>query len=176
MRTEQLHWRQKVRHPQYGVGIVLSIRDHAAEIEFDGGVRTVSPESSGLEPAEPQFAAEGLTQPLKEFVRETVAAVVEELDLPRPEQSVPQLGTRWLKGRLVMHPTDPALQAKEVPIETFFHKIVMMRDKIRVLEQKVNSNPRLTDADKVELQQYITAVYGSMTTFNVLFREKEGQF
>ena len=176
MKIEALHVGMKVRHPQYGVGAVKSISEQTAEIRFDEGQRTVAPEAAGLEPAEAQVAISGLNQPLKLFVEETAHAVVKELGLEKPESIVEQLGARWQRGKLVLHPADPALQAKDVPLEVFFHKIVMVRNNLRVLEQKINAHEKLSDAEKVEMQQYISRSYGSLTTFNILFKEKEDQF
>ena len=177
MKIEALHIGMKVRHPQYGTGMVKTISETAADIQFDdGNKRTVAPESAGLEPAEPQTAVSGLNVPLKQFIVQTLDEALRKLGLEKPDAIVEKLGVRWHGGKLVMHPSDPALQAKEVPLETFFHKIVMMRNNLRVLEQKINGHEKLTDGEKVELQQYITRSYGSMTTFNVLFREKEDQF
>ena len=77
---------------------------------------------------------------------------------------------------MILQPANFALQPKEIPVETFFHKIVMLRDRLRVLEQNINSSSSLTDEEKVNMQQYITRSYGSLTTFNVLFSEKDHYF
>ncbi len=177
MIIENMRIGMKVRHPAYGEGTIRALTEHTADIRFDdGAVRTVSPDGSAIQPVEATVEITGTTLPLAQLLRQTVDATVAALGLERPENVSVELGQRWHSGRLVMHPADTALQSKELPIETFFHKIVMMRNQLRVLEQKINGHDTLTDADKVELQQYITRCYGSMTTFNVLFREKEGGF
>jgi len=176
MKIESLHIGMSVRHPQYGLGTVKTISESSADIQFTDGRRTVAPESAGLQPADAQANVSGLSMPLKQFMAEAVDATVRRLGLEKPDVVVDKLGLRWHGGKAVMHPADPALQAKEVPLETFFHKIVMVRNNLRVLEQKINAHEKLSDGEKVEMQQYITRSYGSLTTFNILFKEKEDQF
>lgn len=176
MKIEELHIQMKVRHPHYGVGTVKTIGEHTAEIEFEGGSHTVEPVASDLQPAEATVELRGLTLPLARIIEQTVAAVADHLGVQRPDAVVEDLLPRWHGGRLVLHPADPTLATKEVPLEVFFHKIVMMRNQLRVMEQKINAHAKFSEEEKIDLQQYLTRCYGSMTTFNVLFKDKEGQF
>ena len=87
-----------------------------------------------------------------------------------------ELGYKWINGKLILEPGEEGLKAKEMPIETFFHKIVMVRDRLRVMEQRINASQNLNEEEKVNLQQYLTRIYGSLTSFNVLFKHKEDSF
>jgi hypothetical protein len=171
-----MHVGMKVQHPDLGVGTVKSVSEHLADIRFDSGLRTLAPDQCDLQPADAQADLSGMTVPLSTLITETVAATVKELGLERDVSTIGKLAGRWHAGTLVLRPSDPSLQNKDVPLEVFFHKIVMLRNNLRVLEQKINAHEKLSDAEKVEMQQYITRCYGSMTTFNILFKEKEDQF
>ena len=177
MTIESIRIGMRVRHPQYGSGTVKTISEVVAEIQFDDGTkRAVAPEPSGLEPLDPSVTVSGLNVPLTQFISQTLEVAVAKLGLQKPDAIVEKLGLRWHGGKLVLHPSDPTLQTKEVPLEVFFHKVVMIRNNLRVLEQKINAHEKLTDGEKVEMQQYITKSYGSLTTFNILFKDKEDQF
>ena len=176
MKIEGLHISMNVRHPKYGVGTVKSIGERTAEIRFEDALRTLDPELSEITTAEPSASISALDVPLKQFVESTIEAVIGRLGFERPDAVIEQLGVRWHKGRAILHPSDPTLQTKEVPLEVLFHKLVGIRNQLRVLEQKINAHPQLNDGEKVEMQQYITRCYGSLTTFNLLFKNKEDQF
>jgi len=167
---------QSVKHPQYGLGTVKSLNETTAEVRFNDQTRTLDPVISELSPAAASVAVTGLEQPLQQFVESTVETVLDRLGYETPDAVIGELGARWHKGKLVLHPADPALQTKEVPLEVFFHKLVGVRNQLRVLEQKINAHATLNEAEKIEMQQYITRCYGSFTTFNLLFKEKTDQF
>ena len=156
--------------------MVKALTQHTADIVFDDAPRTLDPASSDLTAAEASAAISGLDVPLGSLIRDITQATVEALGLEKTEAVVEGLANRWQKGTVVLQPADTSLQPKEVPLENFFHKIVMIRNNLRVLEQKVNSSEKLNEADKFDLHQYITRCYGSLTTFNVLFKNKEDQF
>jgi hypothetical protein len=176
LKIDSLHIRMRVRHPRYGIGVIKALTEHTADVSFDDAPRTLDPETAELTSAEATATLRELDVPLAGLIRETAEAVVESLGIEQKQDVVEGLANRWQKGALVLQPADTSLQPKEVPLETFFHKIVMIRNNLRVLEQKVNASDKLSDADKFDIQQYITRAYGSLTTFNILFKNKEDQF
>ncbi len=105
---------------------------------------------------------------LKEILKEVLDETLGVSDI--------RLGEKWKDGEMILKPGTEGLKEKVIPLESFFHKIVMLRDRLRVLEQKINSHKGLSDEDKVEVQQYITRIYGSLTSFNILFADKEDHF
>lgn len=124
-------------------------------------------------PGETVPAASSAVPVQKKGVTMTRAELM-DIFLEATGQAEVSLAPKWEGGVVQMVPKDG--QAKEFPIDSLFHKVVMVRDRLRTLEQKLNAHPKLTDAEKVEMQQYVTRCYGSLTTFNVLFREKADQF
>ncbi|MEY2480929.1 MAG: hypothetical protein QOI04_1856 [Verrucomicrobiota bacterium] len=176
LNIQNLHIGMKVSHPRYGVGAVKALTQHTADISFDDAPRTLDPASAELSSAEATATLSELQVPLANLIRDTADAVVEALGLEKKDVIIEGLANRWQKGNLILQSADTSLQPKEVPLETFFHKIVMIRNNLRVLEQKINASDKLSDADKFDIQQYITRCYGSLTTFNVLFKDKADQF
>lgn len=137
-----------------------------------GGRPIGSSPSSPAAPPRPSLPKEiDIDMDIDEFRRVLREVLADELGSGRAE-----LGGRWQGGELVLKPGRDGTAEKRVPLEAFFHKIVMVREKLRVLEQKLNNHDKLSDEDKVQLQQYVTACYGSLTTFNVLFARREDGF
>lgn len=172
---EELTTGTRVEHPRYGQGIVSRVNLAAYEIFFEkGGKIEITKRNTDLTVVElKEETRQGKTLTLKE-VEEVLTDVLDRYN--GLSGIVPLAGERWKGGTLVLKPANKDLQPREIPIEVFFHKIVMLRDRLRVLEQNINSHALLSDDDKVNLQQYITRIYGSLTTFNILFAEKADYF
>lgn len=161
----------RVKHPEFGKGVVIQIYADAYEITFlDYGTKTILKSFDKLEVLDYVGSETDLLS--FEKVERVISRLLHNItDL----QETVSIAARWRGGKLVMQPGDPQLKSKELPIDTFFHKIVMVRDRLRVMEQRINSSELCAD-DKVNLQQYITRIYGSLTTFNVLFADKSDYF
>jgi hypothetical protein len=162
----------RIKHPTFGIGIIIGMDISTLDVFFKGeGDKQISRSFQGLEVLEGAREAEQ-TLDLPTIEKALKKVLEKEVGI---SQSV-EIAPKWLRGSMVLKPGNADLQSKEVPIDTFFHKIVMVRDRLRVLEQNINSNEKLEDQDKVNLQQYISRIYGSLTTFNVLFADKEDYF
>ncbi len=161
----------RVQHPQFGKGVIIQVRTDAWEITFiENGTRVIQRDFEGLK------VIEAVETPSEMVTYEKMEkSLIRLLRRFSDIQETVALGSRWTGGRMVLYPGDTSLKEKEMPIEGFFHKIVMVRDRLRVMEQRINASA-LTDEDKVNLQQYITRIYGSLTSFNVLFKDKADHF
>jgi hypothetical protein len=163
----------RIEHPKYGKGVIVDMDASYYSIWFrDGGsTRGIDRSYEGLQVLE-KVESDFVPITLHEIQR----ALENVLDQKAALSETVEFANKWIGGTLLMKPGNGELAPKEIPIETFFHKIVMVRDRLRVLEQNINAHKVLSDEEKVDLQQYITRIYGSLTTFNVLFKNQEQHF
>lgn len=160
----------RIDHPEYGKGVVTNVTSQYYWVTFiDGGLETIELDSE-FEVIE---AADGDVDTVSFF--EVESSLVKILKKWSDASEIVPIADKWKGGIMILQPADDALKAKEIPIDTFFHKITMVRDRLRVMEQRINSSD-LDEQGKIDLQQYITRIYGSLTTFNVLFKSKSHQF
>lgn len=162
----------RVEHPEFGKGVVIQVYNDSYEITFmDFGNKSISRSFDGLKVLHYAGTEDDLVsfEKVEKVFRKLLTSISDM-------QHIVSLGDKWKGGKLILEPGRKDLRSKEMPIDNFFHKIVMLRDRIRVMEQKINTAKGLDDEEKVGLQQYITRIYGSLTSFNVLFAEKEDQF
>ena len=162
----------RLEHQQYGPGVIVGVKYATYLISFiHHGIKEVDKIDTKLDEIIPENVSTEI-----ETTDEVEKSLLKILKMWGGLQETIHLGEKWQKGTMLLQPFDKALKPKEIPVEDFFHKIVMLRDRLRVLEQNINSHKKLTDEEKVNIQQYITRCYGSLTTFNVLFRYKEDYF
>jgi hypothetical protein len=162
----------RVRHPNFGEGVIINVKSTTYSIVFTAhGRKEMSRSQSELEIIEAIESPDDLISSAD--VERSLTQILRRWSDIQEDVS---LGNKWTGGKLILQPADTKLQGKEMPIDTFFHKIVMLRDRLRVLEQRINAHDKLTDEDKVNMQQYITRIYGSLTSFNVLFKYPHHQF
>ncbi len=160
----------RIQHPELGKGVITNVTPQHYYVSFiDSGIETIA-----LDDSFEIIEALDYELDLVSFyeVESSLRKLLQQYSDITPTVKI---GDRWKDGTLVLQPGQRDLASKEIPIDTFFHKIVMVRDRLRVMEQKINASA-LDDAAKVDLQQYITRIYGSLTTFNILFKYKEEGF
>lgn len=164
----------RIMHSSYGEGIISKISVSMVEVYFaQGGRREFSRTNFEAKVLDENVSNETPAGIAPDDIRYLLEEILDKYNAGlRPIK----MGSKWLNGTMILQPANNELKSKEIPIESFFHKIVMMRDRLRVLEQNINSHSVLTDEEKVNLQQYITRIYGSFTTFNLLFEDKEDYF
>ena len=162
----------RLQHTQHGPGVIVGIRYATYLISFiNVGLKEIDKTDIHLDEIIPENVTEEI-----ETHSEVERSLLKILRLwGGLTENVP-LGDKWLGATMLLQPADKSLKPKEIPIADFFHKVVMLRDRLRVLEQNINSHKKLTDEEKANIQQYITRCYGSLTTFNVLFKNKEQWF
>ncbi|POS02714.1 hypothetical protein Q361_10224 [Flavobacterium croceum DSM 17960] len=159
----------RIKHVELGLGVITNVTNKHYWVTFiENGIETIDLDSD-FKVIE---AIDGEVDTVSFYeVEKTLKSLLMRWSDITPNVAI---ADKWKGGKLIMEPSTQT-QSKEVPIETFFHKIVMVRDRLRVMEQKINAS-NLEETEKIELQQYITRIYGSLTTFNVLFKSTNDYF
>lgn len=161
----------RIDHPKHGKGVVTNVTSKMYWVTFiENGLETIATDDDFeiIEAAEDEVDTVSFYE-----VEKSLRDILKKWN---GFSEIVPIADKWKNGTLVLQPADKNLASKEIPIDTFFHKIVMLRDRLRVMEQKINSSKELAEQDKVELQQYITRCYGSLTTFNILFKNNSQHF
>lgn len=160
----------RINHPDYGKGVITNVSSTEYWVTFiENGLETIDIDSE----FDVIAAAENEVDTVSFYdVEQSLLSILKKWNgLGEPVA----IGDKWKGGKIILEPGQAGLASKDVPIDVFFHKIVMLRDRLRVMEQKINAST-LEEIEKVELQQYITRIYGSLTTFNVLFKSQNDYF
>ena len=161
----------RIDHSTYGKGVVTNVTARMYWVTFiDSGLETIAidDEFEVIDAAEDEVDTVSFYE-----VEKSLRDILKKWS---DASEIVPIADKYKGGKMVLHPKDPGLAVKEIPINTFFHKVVMLRDRLRVMEQKINSSKVLDEQDKIDLQQYITRCYGSLTTFNVLFKNSSQNF
>ncbi len=161
----------RLHHPEYGFGVVTNVDSKQYWVTFQkNGLETITldEEIEVIEAVQDEVDTVSFYE-----VESTLRKLLKQYS---DISEIVPIADKYKGGKIIIEPADTSLTSKEIPIDTFFHKIVMVRDRIRVMEQKINASKTLDDQDKIDLQQYITRIYGSLTTFNVLFKVKSHHF
>jgi hypothetical protein len=161
----------RIDHSEFGKGVITNVTSKHYWVTFmENGLETIGLDADFevIEALEDEVDTISFSE-----VEQSLITILKRWS---DASSITPIADKWKGGNLVLEPKDSSLSNKEIPIETFFHKIVMVRDRIRVMEQKINASKNLDDQERVDLQQYITRIYGSLTTFNVLFKSQSDNF
>lgn len=162
----------RIHHNLYGDGVIINVKTTTYLVVFTKmGRKELQKDDQNYEITDAVEPDPDLVS-LYDIEKSLTHIFKKYCDYPEPVE----LGKKWVGGKMILQPADRTLSTKEIPIDQLFHKIVMIRDRMRTLEQRINANTKLEDEEKVNLQQYITRVYGSLTTFNVLFKYEHDQF
>lgn len=162
----------RLQHTQFGQGVIVGVHFATYLVTFiNHGTKEIDKTDTHLDEIIPDNVSEEI-----ETHSDVEKSLLKILRLWGGFSETVALGDRWKGGKMLLQPADKSQKPKEIPVEIFFHKVVMLRDRLRVLEQQINAHKHLSDEEKINLQQYITRIYGSLTTFNVLFKNKEHWF